>query len=393
MNSPDPFRCFHRFAESVSDAASGISPSWKLPSKTTTETEAVPKKILLAVSGGADSVAMFHCVRRLDGVTPDQLIVAHFDHGVRPDSASDAAWVRQLAETSGVQCVIGSRNAADLADNDGYDDSEDALRRARYLFLEREAHRFGVRTVWTAHTLDDQIETVLHRILRGTGLRGLTGIPVTRPFDNGNGDSMEQIRIFRPMLQIDRLAIVDFLREIGQPWREDATNAATDYTRNRIRHELLPLIESRYASGVRRSLARLATLANDAVRHLDTRIARWYDQVIRIETETVPANTDSAENRTTENTTVRVDRASLADQESELIRELLRRIWRECRWPQREMGFDHWNTLAGMLHTGSPRRRMFPGGILATVRRHALELTHAPALIHPAGTKQERERE
>ena len=159
--------------------------------------------------------------------------VAHLNHRLRgPDSDADAAFVSRLCPT--LPHCLQSLSVADVADAAG-DNLEAVARRLRYEFLARVARQSGATWVATAHTRDDQAETVLHRLIRGSGLRGLRGIAESRELVPG-------IRLVRPMLTLSRDDVIAYLREIDQPWREDATNRDTRFTRNRIRHELLPML-------------------------------------------------------------------------------------------------------------------------------------------------------
>lgn len=180
--------------------------------------------VLAAVSGGADSVAL---LRALATLAPRhrwrlKLTVAHVDHQWRPDSADDAAFVRELAGSLNLPHV--SRRL-DLPDR-----NEAAARDARYAALNDMAADAGATHIATAHHGDDQLETLLMRMLRGAAVGGLGGIAWRR----GN--------VIRPMLAVDRAAVTDYLRALDQPWREDPTNRDVSLTRNLLRHEVLPVL-------------------------------------------------------------------------------------------------------------------------------------------------------
>ena len=181
-------------------------------------------RVLCAVSGGADSVCLLDRVRSLEGV---ECACAHYDHGLRPESAADAAFTAGLCEKWGVPFFTERGDVAALARETGKS-LETAAREARYAFLYRAAAAWGADRIATAHTMNDNAETVLFRMARGTGLRGLTGIPAERG------------RLVRPLLRATRAQIEEYLRERDIPWREDATNALDDAARNRVRHHLLP---------------------------------------------------------------------------------------------------------------------------------------------------------
>jgi tRNA(Ile)-lysidine synthase len=200
--------------------------------------------VLAAVSGGCDSVSLLHLLRFSADDPGLRVSAAHFDHAMRPDSARDAAWVRGLCRAWDVELLEARAEAAPR--------TEEEARDARYAFLRRAQAACGATHLATAHHADDQAETVLFRVLRGTGLPGLAGIP---PAD-GSG-------LIRPLLPFPRAEIRSYARENGLAWLTDPTNVLVDPARNRIRLRLLPYIERRLAPGARRSLARLAELARE----------------------------------------------------------------------------------------------------------------------------------
>ena len=204
--------------------------------------------VLCAVSGGADSVCLLDLVRRLGDVT---VLCAHFDHGIRgAESARDAAFVEALCKEWGVPFFPGRGDVPAYAAANGLS-IETAAREARYAFLERTAKEQGADVIATAHNLNDNAETILFRMARGTGLHGLTGIPARRG------------RIVRPLLQTPRRDIEEYLTAHGIPHVEDSTNAETDAARNRIRLDVLPRLESIHP-GAAAGIARMSeTLAED----------------------------------------------------------------------------------------------------------------------------------
>ena len=204
---------------------------------------------LVAVSGGPDSVALLRLLHRLQAgqchesgtSDPPNLIVAHYHHGTRGDeSDQDEQFVRQLAQQLGLPLRVGRRS------NDASrSDSEDDLRNARYQFLTEAAHQVGARYIATGHHREDQVETVLFRILRGTGISGLAGIPMFRRLDS-------DLVLARPLLKLARDDIHGWLDSIGQAYRTDSSNHCTDFSRNYLRREILPRIEEHFESKSRR---------------------------------------------------------------------------------------------------------------------------------------------
>lgn len=204
-------------------------------------------RIAVGVSGGADSVALLRFLAALRPQFGWDLVVCHIHHGLRGAEADrDECFVRALAEQLGLPCAVSRIDAAALALRD-HISVEEAGRMARYAFFTQTAGKGG--RIATAHTLDDSIETVLMNLVRGTGLRGLCGIPRIR----GN--------IVRPLLDCTRAEVEDYLGTLGQPYCTDSTNLTDDYTRNRIRHDILPrlcALNPNFPGAMARMLPRLA---------------------------------------------------------------------------------------------------------------------------------------
>ncbi len=207
--------------------------------------------VLVAVSGGADSTALLYILTRLAPAWGLRLHALHVDHGLREASAHEADVVRELGPRLGVPLevvrVTVSRRGS----------LEEAARIARYAALEAHADRLGAQRIAVGHTADDQAETVLMRVLEGAGVRGLAAIPPVRG------------RIVRPLLSARRAALVALLEEAGIGWIEDPSNADLKFVRNRIRHELLPVLAGAYDADVVIALTGVARRAREAVEALE----------------------------------------------------------------------------------------------------------------------------
>ncbi|HOS43292.1 MAG TPA: tRNA lysidine(34) synthetase TilS, partial [Armatimonadota bacterium] len=214
-------------------------------------------RLLLAVSGGVDSAVMLHLLAT--EVAPAmgvRLAVAHVNHRLRADAAEDAAFVSARAASYGLPFLLRAVDVPARVAETG-ESVEDAARTLRYAALRAMAADADCTRIATAHTADDQAETVLMRLLRGAGLTGLRGIPPRR------GD------IVRPLLSCWRREIETYAAARNLPFRLDATNLSTAFFRNRIRHDLLPLLERDYAPRLRERLANLAELARADAAYLD----------------------------------------------------------------------------------------------------------------------------
>ena len=213
--------------------------------------------VLAAVSGGPDSVCMLHALASLRKELGFELRVAHLDHRFRGDeSRADAAFVRELSESMGLPCRCEEENVPAFLLSHAMS-KQDAARMIRYRFLVRVAKQEYCQRIATGHNADDQAETVLMRVLRGAGPDGLAGIPPKR---DGT--------IIRPILSLWRSEIEAYLGEHDLPSRLDASNLESEYTRNRIRNELMPQL-AEYNPGIGRSLVNLATIMTDIAAHLD----------------------------------------------------------------------------------------------------------------------------
>lgn len=207
--------------------------------------------VLAAVSGGADSVALLVGLLELRESLQITVVAAHLDHRLRgAASAGDRAFVEDLARRFDVPCIT---DAADVPPGN----VEAEARRLRYAFLERAADALGATTIATAHTRDDQAETVFLRLLRGAGPRGLAGIRPRRG------------RIVRPLLRCERIQVRAFLVERDLAWRRDATNFDTAFERTRVRHGFLPALAREFNPRLSATLANLADLMREEDAVLD----------------------------------------------------------------------------------------------------------------------------
>jgi tRNA(Ile)-lysidine synthase len=206
--------------------------------------------LVLAVSGGPDSIAMLHAAAALVRERGWQLTVAHLDHALRPDSAEDARFVADAADALGLPCRLRRTDVTVLAASSG-DGLEEAGRRARYAFFDAVADGLGKGAlILTAHTADDQVETLLLHLARGSGLAGLRGIAERRG------------RLVRPLLEARRADLRQALDAAGIVYRNDPSNADETFARNRARADLVPALERLHAGAIP-SVSRLARLLAD----------------------------------------------------------------------------------------------------------------------------------
>jgi tRNA(Ile)-lysidine synthase len=215
--------------------------------------------VVVGVSGGADSTALFLASDELirNEKLHVNLVVAHLDHGLRKESAADARWVAQLAKQLGHKVVIGKAQLK-TATGKPVANLEQAARLKRYDFLLRTANKHKAEVVLTAHTLDDQAETVLLRLLRGSAAEGLSGTLAVRPIKDGS-----PVKLARPLVSWARRSDTeDYARILGVEFRVDEMNDDETFSRVRIRKQLLPLMES-FNSRIVEALGRTASLLGE----------------------------------------------------------------------------------------------------------------------------------
>jgi len=229
--------------------------------------------VWVACSGGPDSVGLFHLLVALREKWNLRLGLLHFNHRLRGrESRRDEQAVQKLAKQYGVPLEIG-RGSIRKKSRDGVFSLEEAARRARYDFFVRTAKRRRIQKMATAHTQDDQAETVLMRVLQGTGLRGLLGIRAKI--------EMRGAAFIRPLLSFRKKEILDYLNFHKISFRRDSTNLATRFLRNRIRRRLLPMLEREFNPRVVETLARIPSIARDEYGFLESMEKDAFKKIFR----------------------------------------------------------------------------------------------------------------
>lgn len=317
--------------------------------------------VVVAVSGGADSVALFLGLDRLrpPGIAAARIIVAHARHDLRAEAGRDARFVAQLATQLGATAAMRD---VPVFERDGVrgEGIEARARRGRRAFFRALALEHGARAVLLAHTADDQAETVLHRALRGTGLGGLGGMTSAARLCDG-------VAVLRPLLRVPRSLVREAAVSLGQGWCEDATNADSRFARNFLRHDILPRCETGPYPAASAALVRLAGHAAAAARAVASAAERLLELY----------GSRHADGR------IVIQARRLAGLDERLVAELFVALWRREEWPQRDMAARHYETLAAMATAAADAGRRLPppvelpGGIRARVDHGEMELSRA----------------
>lgn len=280
---------------------------------------------IVAVSGGADSVALLRAVAMIAQNVPEarkNLIVGHINHKTRPECDREQLFVAALAENLGVKYFSRELPADECAHV-----SEESLRGQRYEGLVAIASETGARFILTGHHLQDQIETIVFRLFRGSGLEGLKGIPARREIRHG-------LTLIRPMLSLSRKTLRNFLTELGQTWCEDSSNAEPRFARNIIRNQVLPSMANCFQDHrlgmqqIEKSLQRMAVQAAAYEEFLSQQVQQWFGTTVNLRP-----------NR------IMIRRAPMRDLPDLLVQSLIRQGWKAMDWPERGMTWEVWQRL------------------------------------------------
>lgn len=281
----------------------------------------------VAVSGGADSVAMLHMLLDLDWRL--SITVLHLNHGLRGEASdADAAFVEALAARLGFPCAVERLRLDAEAAN-----LEEIARRARLDFFSRMRGAHGLDRVATAHTMSDQAETVLFRFLRGAGTTGFSAIlPVTAE------------GLVRPLIETSRQQVLAYLAARKIEWREDRSNADARFSRNRIRHGLLPQLAREWNPGLAATLSHTAAVANDERLYWKEQVRAAWQRLTRPHPRGIVLVGSVA-----------------AGEPRALLRHVIRAAIEEVKGDIHRIGFEHVETILRMLLSGEPRRTRIPG--------------------------------
>jgi tRNA(Ile)-lysidine synthase len=318
-------------------------------------------RVAVAVSGGADSVALLRILLELRKELGIVLSVAHFHHGIRGlEADADQQFVVDLAKRYELEIHLGSADAPAFARKEKMS-LETAARELRHRWFRELVEAGKADKVATAHTVDDQAETVLMRILRGTGARGLAGI----------FPELAEKHLVRPLLSSSRNEIVAYLTSIKQSWREDSTNQDLTHTRNRIRHELVPLLERDFNPALRRNLSDLAEVARGEADYWNREVASLLPRMVRPGKPSRSGRQASGK----DGETLALDLAGFRSLQPAVQRNLLLAIAQQLSVT---LEFKHLQELIELSDVKtSARKLLLPGGIMAIRTFRELQFTQA----------------
>lgn len=290
-------------------------------------------------------------VARNKDANPQNLIIAHVNHRTRPESDADERFICNVANQLGFKVLVGRADVKCPANPTGQGhSSEETLRDLRYDLLFKLAEESGARYLLTGHQKQDQVETILFRVFRGTGLSGLRGIPRKRLVNSS-------LTVVRPLLDLDRETLTAFLNDLGQPYRHDTSNENSKYTRNFLRNDLMPMLETRFGPSVDEAVLRLSRQATEAQELL----ANLAERLLAHHVSMTPS-------------CVSIERNGLFDQPEIILQTMLSLIWKQQGWSQQKMDASWWRRLVKAIVSESIQTPRFdiPQGIICDVNERVI---------------------
>ncbi len=312
------------------------------------------EKVVVAVSGGPDSVCMLHVLNSLKEILDIQLHVAHLDHGLRSESGADAEYVANLASSLGIPTTIEKRDVAEWRSKRKIS-LEEAAREVRYRFLDGTARQTGAKRVAVGHTRDDQAETTLMHILRGSGIQGLRGLRPAAHIPYGAGE--DGIWVIRPLLEITRHETEAYCATSGLQPRKDTSNDQVRFLRNRIRLELIPLLRQ-YNADIDGALLRLSDLAGEDTDFIDEQAAAVCRSLV-----------------TGEGHLTCLDSGKLRGLPLALQRRVFRIMIEHACGSLKDIESVHVDALVRLLFSNTGRSVCLPGGAVVTNERNRMVVT------------------
>ena len=320
------------------------------------------ERVVVGVSGGPDSVALLHVLKALEPHLALRLVAVYVDHGLRPDETrAERYLVRQYSEELGAVFEAADVDVEGRALQDNLS-IEHAARILRYGIFKEVAARYAATKTAVAHTADDQAEEVLLRLIRGTGRKGLSGMVL-----------LNEAGLARPFLEIDKAAILQYLRDRNITYLHDSSNDQLAYLRNRVRNELLPYMEEHYNANIKLNLRQTAAILHDEELYLEERTAELYNRV-------VAAGRTKAEGEADE---LRIDCRTLAAQPEALRRRIIEQVFWNLGNQATFRKIEQLVELAVRGRSGDQLH--FAAGLRATRRQGEIILSYPQGKTHKRG--------
>ena len=316
--------------------------------------------LLVAASSGADSTALLHALHSQSDALGLTLHVAHFDHNFRPEAAEDARFVETMAAHLGLPFITEHEDPIAYQRQHGISSFEAAARELRYRFLGRAAESVGASAIALGHNADDQAETVLMHLLRGTGIDGLRGMDTLSTWHRSDG--LQHVNLFRPLLAVTKDQLRSYCKEKDIPYREDPANLDMRFTRNRVRHQLLPGLRQ-YNPRISEALLRLSQAATHEVDFLESEADRAWEQLAQVGQGVVTLHRPSA-------TSLPVA----------LQLRLLRKAYDTVVGSGRRLQTSHLDAMMNLLQQGSHREVVLPFGLRASLSQETMTISRPVAV-------------
>ena len=306
-------------------------------------------KVLVGVSGGPDSVTLLHILHSLKKEYSLNILVAHLDHKFRgEESKADRIFCQELAKKYGLEIVFEEIDVPKIAEEKGIS-PEEAARFERYDFFKRAAKERGIKKIAVGHTRDDQAETVLMRLIRGAGMKGLGGISPAK--------EMQGFLIIRPLIEISRKEVEEFISGSGLKFRKDSSNEKTIFTRNKVRLELIPFLEKEFNANIKEVLANMAENLQTEDEFLTKYAKRKFNSVSKIK-----------------HGEIYIDLKKFKKQPEAVRKRILRAALEELKGDLLRFTYQHWKEMEELIDFRPVNSIVdLPAGIFIT--KHTLTLT------------------
>ena len=305
-------------------------------------------RVLVGVSGGPDSVTLLHILHSLKKEYALNILIAHLDHKFRgEESRGDRIFCQELAKKYGLEIVFEEIDVPKIAEEKGIS-PEEAARFERYDFFKRAAKANGIKKIAVGHTQDDQAETVLMRLVRGAGMKGLGGISPVK--------EMQEFLIIRPLIEISRKEVEEFIAGSGLKFRKDSSNEKTIFTRNKVRLELIPFLEKEFNVNIKEVLANMAENLQVENDFLAKYAKRKFNSVSKIKHDEIY-----------------IDLKKFKKQPEAVRKRILRVALEVLKGDLRRLTYQHWKEIEELIDSRPVNSIVdLPAGI--SITKHALNL-------------------